>query len=173
MSVPDVWEQQVKAQVKPLVRALYSAGSFVGTTSGGAWQFSVPNEAHGARCNDHRGDVEAALAAVVGHPVTIEFVVGGSPIHDEPTAHQPTPAPAPVGAPAAAAAPRQSAVERAAQAAAAVPDEPDDAASPPVDLPDDDEIDLSELTDAPPETVKTPIDRLADAFPGSELVNDD
>ena len=35
------------------------------------------------------------------------------------------------------------------------------------------EIDLSELTDAPPESVKTPIDRLAEAFPGSELVNDD
>ncbi len=30
-----------------------------------------------------------------------------------------------------------------------------------------------ELTDAPPETVKTPLDRLAEAFPGSELVNDD
>jgi DNA polymerase-3 subunit gamma/tau len=28
------------------------------------------------------------------------------------------------------------------------------------------------LTDAPPESVKTPIDRLADAFPGSELLAD-
>jgi DNA polymerase-3 subunit gamma/tau len=37
----------------------------------------------------------------------------------------------------------------------------------------DDEVDLSELTDAPPESVKTPIDRLAEAFPGSELMNDD
>ena len=37
----------------------------------------------------------------------------------------------------------------------------------------DDEIDLSDLTDAPPESVKTPIDRLAEAFPGSELVSDD
>ena len=32
---------------------------------------------------------------------------------------------------------------------------------------------LSELTDAPPDSVKTPIDRLAEAFPGSELMNDD
>jgi DNA polymerase-3 subunit gamma/tau len=39
-------------------------------------------------------------------------------------------------------------------------------------LPDDDEIDLDDLVDAPPESVKTPIDRLADAFPGSELVDD-
>ncbi len=36
----------------------------------------------------------------------------------------------------------------------------------------DDEIDLSELTDAPPETVKTPLDRLAEAFPGSEFVSE-
>ncbi|MDC3332445.1 hypothetical protein OAV42_02990 [Ilumatobacter sp.] len=32
--------------------------------------------------------------------------------------------------------------------------------------------DLTELVDAPPETVKTPIDRLAEAFPGSELVTE-
>ena len=39
-------------------------------------------------------------------------------------------------------------------------------------LPADDEIDMHDLVDAPPETVKTPIDRLAEAFPGSELVDD-
>ena len=41
------------------------------------------------------------------------------------------------------------------------------------DLPDsDDEVDLDDLVDAPPETVKTPIDRLAEAFPGSELIDE-
>ena len=39
-------------------------------------------------------------------------------------------------------------------------------------LPDDHEVDLDELVDAPPEAVKTPVDRLAEAFPGSELVDD-
>ena len=39
-------------------------------------------------------------------------------------------------------------------------------------LPEDHEVDLTELVDAPPETVKTPIDRLAEAFPGSELVTE-
>ena len=34
-------------------------------------------------------------------------------------------------------------------------------------------VDPDELTDAPPEAVLTPIDRLAQAFPGSELVADD
>ena len=43
----------------------------------------------------------------------------------------------------------------------------------PIAVPDDDDVDLSELTDAPPESVKTPIDRLAEAFPGSELVSED
>ena len=39
-------------------------------------------------------------------------------------------------------------------------------------LPEDDDVDLDSLVDAPPETVKTPIDRLAEAFPGSEMVDD-
>jgi DNA polymerase III subunit gamma/tau len=39
-------------------------------------------------------------------------------------------------------------------------------------LPADDEVDLDDLSDAPPEVVKTPLDRLAEAFPGSELVDD-
>ncbi len=67
VAVPDAWEQTVKSQVKPLVRALYSAGSFVGNR-GDTWLFSVPNEAHGSKCNEHRADVEAALANVVGRP---------------------------------------------------------------------------------------------------------
>ena len=39
-------------------------------------------------------------------------------------------------------------------------------------LPEDHEVDLTELVDAPPETVRTPIDRLAEAFPGSKLVTE-
>jgi DNA polymerase-3 subunit gamma/tau len=39
-------------------------------------------------------------------------------------------------------------------------------------LPDDDDVDIDDLVDAPPESVKTPIDRLAEAFPGSELIED-
>jgi DNA polymerase-3 subunit gamma/tau len=40
------------------------------------------------------------------------------------------------------------------------------------ELPDDDDVDLDDLVDAPPESVKTPIDRLAEAFPGSELIEE-
>jgi DNA polymerase III subunit gamma/tau len=170
--VPDAWEQTVKGQVKPLVRALFSAGSFVGR-NGDAWLFSVPNEAHGTKCGDHKSAVEAALGQAVGSPVTIEFVVGPAGPDDDPQRKAPTPAPAPAPAMAPAAAAPERAVDRAvAAAAAAVDDEIVTAADlPPV--PDDDDVDMSELTDAPPESVRTPIDRLAEAFPGSELVSDD
>ncbi len=38
--------------------------------------------------------------------------------------------------------------------------------------PSPEEIDLDELVDAPPESVVTPIERLAQAFPGSELIDE-
>ncbi len=104
MSVPDAWEQTVKSQVKPLVRALYSAGSFLGNT-GDTWQFGVPNEAHGSKCNEHRAAVEAALSQAVGAKVTIEFVVTSRSSHDADHSSTPAataqPAPATTAAPAA------------------------------------------------------------------------
>jgi DNA polymerase-3 subunit gamma/tau len=181
-SVPDAWEHTVKGQVKPLVRALYSAGSFVGR-EGDVWQFAVPNEAQARKCSEHQPTVEAALSTAIGEPVSIAIKVSGGGVdggtHDEPTrpapapgraAPRPEPAPA-AAAPAAPASPAQRPVERAVAAAAAMPDLDEPVVSEPP--PPDDEIDLSELTDAPPESVKTPLDRLAEAFPGSELINDD
>ncbi len=163
MSVPEAWEQTVKGQVKPIVRALYSVGSFVGN-SGDTWQFSVPNEAHGAKCGEHRPAVEAALAKAVGSPVSIEFVVGARGNDDEPPA-RPAPKPSP-----------SSPAKASRSTSAAAPGGDADDGPAPADSSDtpaaDDEIDLSELTDAPPETVKTPLDRLAEAFPGSEFVSE-
>ena len=135
VTVPEAWEQTVKGQVKPIIRALYSAGTFVGN-NGEAWQFSVPNEAHGAKCQEHRAAVEAALSKAIGEPVKVEIVIGGRAHDDEP-------------APVARITPPQPAHDPAVE-----------------------EIDLSELTDAPPESVRTPIDRLAEAFPGSEFVTE-
>jgi DNA polymerase-3 subunit gamma/tau len=42
----------------------------------------------------------------------------------------------------------------------------------PVPAEPDDEIDLDDLVDAPPESVVSPIDRLAQAFPGSEMIDE-
>ena len=44
----------------------------------------------------------------------------------------------------------------------------DDAPPPPPD----DEVDLSDLVDAPPESVVTPTDRLLQAFPGSQVIDE-
>jgi DNA polymerase-3 subunit gamma/tau len=38
--------------------------------------------------------------------------------------------------------------------------------------PADEDIDLNDLVDAPPDSVVSPIDRLAQAFPGSELMDE-
>jgi hypothetical protein len=36
----------------------------------------------------------------------------------------------------------------------------------------DDDVDLDDLVDVPPESVVSPIDRLAQAFPGSEMIDE-
>jgi hypothetical protein len=38
--------------------------------------------------------------------------------------------------------------------------------------PPDEEVDLTDLVDAPPETVQTPTDRLLQAFPGSQVIDE-
>ncbi|HEX4981801.1 MAG TPA: DNA polymerase III subunit gamma/tau [Ilumatobacteraceae bacterium] len=163
ISVPDAWESTVKAGMKPIVRALYSAGSFSGH-DGTTWHFNVPNAAHGKKCDEHRADVEAALSAAVGAPITIVIGEGAvdDPDHPAPTPAAGSPRPAAPRSPASVPASNTSQRARGDSAGASLP-----AAI------DDEPIDPDELTDAPPETVLTPIDRLAQAFPGSELVADD
>jgi DNA polymerase-3 subunit gamma/tau len=174
--VPDAWEQTVKSQVKPLVRALYSAGSFVGNR-GDVWLFSVPNEAHGAKCNDHRPAVEAALAAAVGSPVSIEFVTGGARAADAESTRTPAASAAPTSRPSRPDGPSSPAPAGSSSSStsstSSAPSEPEPDSEPEPHVPEaDEDVDLHALTDAPPESVKTPIDRLADAFPGSELLAD-
>jgi DNA polymerase-3 subunit gamma/tau len=43
------------------------------------------------------------------------------------------------------------------------------AAAPP---PDDEDVDLNDLVDAPPESIVSPTDRLLQAFPGSQMVEE-
>jgi DNA polymerase III subunit gamma/tau len=148
VDVPVLWETVVKPGLKPLVRAIWSAGSFT-RHDGDAWHFAVPNAAHGDKCEQHRAAVEAALSTAVGSPVRIVIGIGagaGGPADD-------------VLGDAAAPAPAATSGAGAGATGAA-------------DAGDDDDIDPDELTDAPPDSVLSPIDRLAQAFPGSELVDD-
>jgi DNA polymerase-3 subunit gamma/tau len=155
-SVPDAWNATVKPALKPLVRALFSAGGWAGH-DGDTWRFGVPTEPHREKCEAHRPAVEAALSAAVGRPIAMTIVVGVDPL----AVHEPAPA-AQTRPPATAAGGRSTGSTGSASST--------DAA---VMLDDDEEhIDLDELTDVPPDSVLSPIDRLAQAFPGAELVEE-
>jgi len=54
--------------------------------------------------------------------------------------------------------------------------DPTDTGSPrptqPQALPKDEDVDVNDLIDAPPESVISPIDQLSQAFPGSKLIDE-
>jgi DNA polymerase-3 subunit gamma/tau len=100
-----------------------------------------PNDVQRAKCEDHRAAVEAAMAAVAGAPVRLVLEVGA--------AGPGNPGDAAGGAPTA----------RSSGPAALADDDPFA-----------DAVDPSELTDAPPAAMQSPIERLTEAFPGSELL---
>jgi DNA polymerase III subunit gamma/tau len=147
--VPDAWNSTVKPGLKPLVRALFSAGGWAGH-DGDTWRFGVPTEPHREKCEAHRPAVEAALSAAVGRPIALTIVVGVDPL----AVHDPAPA---------------TATRPSAAGSSGPSPTPADAA---VTLDDEEHIDLDDLTDVPPESVLSPIDRLAQAFPGAELVEE-
>ena len=146
-AVTQAWQPNVLPTLKPMARALFSAGHFVGEADGTV-SFGLPNDTHRSRCESYRADVEAALAAQIGTPVKLSLVVDTSGPTDD---HLATVVPLRRGAPTSSAA--VAAAETQARA-------------------EENEIDLSDLVDAPPEAMKSPADRLVEAFPGSVFVED-
>jgi DNA polymerase III subunit gamma/tau len=145
-----VWASEIVPTLKPFVRSIFSVPRLLGVRDG-VLALGAPNDAHRAKCEQHRSEVEAAAARVAGGPVTIALVVeSGGTHHDDDDSHQ-----------------RGSAGDRGDTNARVVALHPD---GPPVA--GDDEIDLHDLVDAPPDSVVSPIDRLAQAFPGSELIDE-
>jgi len=178
LSVPDAWDRSLKSTITPLmVRALFAAGTFV-EGSGERWKFDLPSPAHATRCEPHRAAIESQLSALVGHAVSIEFVTGtardaqdggaNTGGHRDVQEQQSTDMSVAVPK-----APSKPAIERAKAAAAAVVEEEVAAVADEPVFEADDEIDLSDLTDAPPESVRTPLDKLTEAFPGSQFITDD
>jgi len=145
--VAQAWQAGVLPTLKPMARALYSAGHIVAERDG-AVEFGLPNETHRSRCEDYKADVERAISAQIGAPVALRLVVdsSGGGHHD-----------AGVMAPVVPIRPAGSASASA-------------AAGPPPTA--DEDIDISDLVDAPPGSVKSPEDRLAEAFPGSVFLED-
>ncbi|MGB7877781.1 MAG: DNA polymerase III subunit gamma/tau [Ilumatobacteraceae bacterium] len=169
----DAWENSVRPALRGMTRAIYAPATFV-RSSATVVTLAVPNAVHRGKCEEHRGAVETALSAFAGAPVTIELIDGdggggdggdgggggGAAVETTPPAPTPSTTSPPVDR-------SPSVVDDNAPAFVDVAD-----AAPLDVLPDDDDVDIDDLVDAPPESVKTPIDRLAEAFPGSELIED-
>jgi DNA polymerase-3 subunit gamma/tau len=166
MITADDWENTLRPSLRGMPRAIYAPATFVGCADG-VLTLSVPNAVHRAKCEEHRAAVEQMLSSHAGTAFTVALVAGGGDgggggagdggsrgITDR-GAGAPPSAPHDAGEPGDGSEDVHDSVEVSAQ-----------------ELPDDDDVDLDDLVDAPPESVKTPIDRLAEAFPGSELIEE-
>ncbi len=148
----EVWGSEVMPALKSLPRAIYAATRLIGARDGMV-AIAAPNEPHRLKCEQHRAIVEAALLQVVGAPVKLLLTVNeGAKDTDE---GDDSPEPVSTGANKGGAANGNVVQMRPAQAPVA-----------------DEEVDLDGLTDAPPETVVSPVDRLAQAFPGSQIIDE-
>jgi DNA polymerase-3 subunit gamma/tau len=145
----SVWAAQVMPALKSLPRAIYAATKVVGVRDGKV-AIAAPNEAHRLKCQQHLGDVEAALVKVVGAPVQLVLSVydarGDS--NDDATDGD-------TGGDS-----RNKENGNVVQMKR------------PLVPPVDEEVDLDDLVDAPPEAVVSPVDRLAQAFPGSQIIDE-
>jgi DNA polymerase-3 subunit gamma/tau len=180
----DDWDNTIRPGLRGMARAVYAPAGFVRSTTS-TLSLSVPNAVHRGKCEQQRSVVEAALQRFAGAPVVVELLdddggrsgasggagatearpggpdVGG-PVADDAAGGATTPSSSANG-------PSPVARRRPEPARHPEPDYPEVAAAV---FPDDDDVDLDDLIDAPPESVKSPIDRLAEAFPGSELIED-
>jgi DNA polymerase III subunit gamma/tau len=69
----QAWGDHVISTLRPKAKALFQAGRFVGVDGDHA-VYGLPNETHRTRCEDMRGEVEAALADHFGRPVPLLLV---------------------------------------------------------------------------------------------------
>ena len=68
-----VWADQVLPHLSARAKPVLAAGHWIDTDGGVA--LAVPNEPHRARSEQHRAELEAALAAHFGRPVPVTFVL--------------------------------------------------------------------------------------------------
>ena len=66
----------MRPQLRGMARAVYSPVAHVASAPGSV-TLGAPNDAHRAKCEQHRDAVEQALSAHSGSPVAIELVVDG------------------------------------------------------------------------------------------------
>ena len=168
----EAWENTVRPSLKGMPRAIYAPATFV-RSSDGVLTLSVPNAVHREKCEQHRATVEKALSEFASRAIAIELVDGGGGSGGGGGRSDGDDAPAPDRAPATNdESPRVAGMTSPASLADGAAPEAFDEVARAQEFPDDDDVDLDDLIDAPPESVKTPIDRLAEAFPGSELIEE-
>lgn len=63
--------------VSGLTKGMFAAGSVV-AVAGGEVEVAVPNEVHRQKCEQKKGDVEAALSNVLGSAITLRLVADGA-----------------------------------------------------------------------------------------------
>jgi DNA polymerase III subunit gamma/tau len=153
------WADHVLPKLKGMAKALFAAGRFIDGGSGVA-TFALPTGPHRDRCEPLRPQVEAVLAAHFGTPVVLRLVVDGEEptvgttpaggVGDDPTSPSSRrgPPPSPPSDP--------------------VDDDVDDG-DPSADI----NIDLNDLVDAPDDGGPSAVERVAQAFPGAKLLEDD
>ena len=119
----------------------------------------------------HLKDVEAALTKLVGVPVGVLLIVDGSAddpeglLGDGPPPNNPSGTVVPMRASTASSS--RGATTEPSPSSDGTPD-----AAVPTGPEADDDIDLSQLTDVPPESVVGPVERLLQAFPGSQELDE-
>ena len=178
------WSSDVLPALRGLARPMFSAVKVLGERDG-KLLLGAPNEPHRARSAAHVADVESVIARVVGVPVGVHLVVdddgdagpGGAP--EGAGAGSPRRAPSSNGSGATA-----NVVDLASRAASGGrsrsterepgPDD-DEPPSPPEIRTEDHElvgVDPHQLDDVPAEAVVGPVDRLLQAFPGSQQIDE-
>jgi DNA polymerase-3 subunit gamma/tau len=70
----QAWGDHIIGRLRPKAKALFQAGRFVGV-DGDRAVFGLPNEIHRTRCEEVRGEIEAALTDHFGRPVGLALLV--------------------------------------------------------------------------------------------------
>ncbi|MCU1503007.1 MAG: dnaX [Ilumatobacteraceae bacterium] len=174
------WSEVVPT-LRGIARPLFSAVTVLGERDG-KLAIGTPNEAHRTRSSAHVAELEAAVATIVGATVSVLLVVDGAADPEGLLGDSPM-----IGAGSAArvvplkARAANTSVRRDAPDPGVVADaegESDLGAAADQTAPDqhtdesDEAIDMSALTDVPPESVLGPVDRLLQAFPGSQEMDE-
>ena len=142
------WADHVLIGLRPRAKGLFGAGRFSVVEDGTA-VFSLPTEGLRMKAQEMLSDLEAALAAYFARPIPVRLVVEATS-DNFPVINTP--------------------VERrdSGPTTSTIPAGPSTRAN----QNDDEAIDLSELRDAPPDS-QSSLDRLTQAFPGTEIISGD